>query len=314
MTKTVTLKKKISSEYSGVRLDVAIAKIYPEFSRNHIKVWIVEGSLQVDGKASKPKKLLQGGELIEINAEEVPDLINKPENIDLSIIYEDESVIVINKAPGIVVHPGAGNNTGTLLNALLHHNNDLGYLPRAGIVHRLDKDTSGIMVVAKTEVAYLDLVKQLKSRTVKREYWTLVVASPLSGGIIDQPIGRHPKNRLKQAVVSSGKEAVTEYEVIKNLRGYSLLKVFLHTGRTHQIRVHFSHMNMPIVGDQVYGGSRRFALGTSPEQKSVIESFRRQALHAKSLSFIHPQQGQEVVFKTELPKDFKKLSDLLLNE
>ena len=311
MTKTITFSKKIDSIYSGLRLDAVIAKLCPEFSRNHIKNWILDGSLVLDGKETKPRKIIKGGELVEINVqEEIPDQF-QPQNINLSIIWEDESVLVVNKPPGLVVHPGAGNKSGTLLNALLYHEKDLGYLPRAGIVHRLDKDTSGIMVVAKTERAYLNLVNQLKERTVKREYWAIVVGVPISDGIIEEPVGRHPKLRKKQAVTLSGKPAITEYKVHKKLGGYTLLKAYLRTGRTHQIRVHLAFKNFPIVGDNLYGARKRFASGTSEKQRSVIGLFNRQALHAKSLSFKHPVSNTIINLKTELPKDFKYLIQCL---
>jgi len=311
MTKTITFSKKIDSTYSGLRLDSVIAKLCPEFSRNHIKNWILDGSLVLDGKETKPRKIIQGGELVEINVqEEIPDQF-QPQNINLSIIWEDESVLVVNKPPGLVVHPGAGNKSGTLLNALLYYEKDLGYLPRAGIVHRLDKDTSGIMVVAKTERAYLNLVNQLKDRTVKREYWAIVVGVPISGGIIEEPVGRHPKLRKKQAVTLSGKPAITEYRVHKKLGGYTLLKAYLRTGRTHQIRVHLAFKNFPIVGDNLYGARKRLASGTTEKQRSVIESFNRQALHAKSLSFKHPVSNTIINLETELPKDFKYLIQCL---
>jgi 23S rRNA pseudouridine1911/1915/1917 synthase len=206
-----------------------------------------------------------------------------------------------------VVHPGAGNADGTLVNGLLNYSSDQGFLPRAGIVHRLDKDTSGIMVVAKTEVSYLNLVGQLKERTVKREYLALVVGQPVSGGVINRPIGRHPKHRTKQAVVESGKEAITDYKIKEKLHGYSLLLASLKTGRTHQIRVHFSSKDFPIVGDPLYGGKRKFAPGTSEDLKKEISELNRQALHAYSLSFIHPVDQNIITNTAPMPNDMKKL-------
>ena len=307
MTKIVTFSERILGIYSGSRLDYVVAQIFPEHSRNHIKNWILLGALTMDGKSVKPSTILKGGELIELYIEEQENKSNEPESIPLSIVWEDESILVINKPHGLVVHPGAGNKKGTLLNALLNYEKDLGYLPRAGIVHRLDKDTSGIMMVAKTEVAYLNLVNQLKERTVRRKYLALVVGSPISGGIIDEPIGRHPVNRTKQSVIDSGKRAITEYKIKSRLGGYTLLSVLLKTGRTHQIRVHLSFKNFPIVGDKVYGIKKRFAPGTSEEKKRFIGEFSRQALHAQALSFIHPIKDKKISLSTELPNDFKNL-------
>ena len=227
MTKIVTFSERILGIYSGSRLDYVVAQIFPEHSRNHIKNWILLGALTMDGKSVKPSTILKGGELIELYIEEQENKLNEPEDIPLSIVWEDESILVIDKPHGLVVHPGAGNKKGTVLNALLNYEKDLGYLPRAGIVHRLDKDTSGIMMVAKTEVAYLNLVNQLKERSVRRKYLALVVGSPISGGIIDEPIGRHPVNRTKQSVIDSGKRAITEYKIKSRLGGYTLLSVLL---------------------------------------------------------------------------------------
>jgi len=208
---------------------------------------------------------------------------------------------------GLVVHPGSGNTSGTLVNALLNHDASLGFLPRAGIVHRLDKDTSGLMVVSKNESSYLDLVKQLKERSVKRTYLAIVVGIPVVSKTVNEPIGRHPKIRTKQAVLQSGKEAITRFTVLEKYEGYSLLKVNLDTGRTHQIRVHLSHIGYPIVGDPLYGNRNKFSSGTKEELKNIISSFKRQALHAQALELVHPSSGKLISFKAEIPEDMETL-------
>ena len=223
--KKITLSYETNALDSGERLDSVTAREFTQFSRAHIQKWIKEGQLLLDGKSVKPKQLLKTNQLISIDALEEPVLEDKPENIPIDIIFEDKDIIVLNKQPGLVVHPGAGNPKGTLVNALLHHDKELGFLPRAGIVHRLDKDTSGIMVVAKNEISYLNLVSQLKDRKVKRSYLALVVGEPLSGSTINEPIGRHPKLRTKQAVNAKGKEAITTFKIQEKLNGYSLLNV-----------------------------------------------------------------------------------------
>ena len=311
MSRKISLFKKVLPEDSGLRLDVLSAKYFPEFSRAHIQRWVKEGNLLLNNKKIKPRQIVTAGDLITVEVSEEINSKDLPEDIDLDIIWEDEEVLVLNKPAGLVVHPGAGNADGTLVNGLLNYSSDQGFLPRAGIVHRLDKDTSGIMVVAKTEVSYLNLVSQLKERTVKRDYLALVVGQPVSGGVIDKPIGRHPKHRTKQAVVNSGKEAITDYKIKEKLHGYSLLLASLKTGRTHQIRVHFSSKDFPIVGDPLYGGKRKFAPGTSEDLKKEISELNRQALHAYSLSFIHPVDQNIITNTAPMPNDMKKLIENL---
>ena len=298
-------------EDSGKRLDVLAAKYFSEFSRAHIQRWVKQGSLLLNNKKIKPRQIVTSGDSITVEVSEEINSKDLPEDIDLDIIWEDEEVLVLNKPAGLVVHPGAGNTEGTLVNGLLNYSSDQGFLPRAGIVHRLDKDTSGIMVVAKTEFSYLNLVGQLKERTVKRDYLALVVGQPVSGGVINEPIGRHPKHRTKQAVVDSGKEAITDYKIKEKLHGYSLLLASLKTGRTHQIRVHFSSKDFPIVGDPLYGGKQKFAPGTSEDLKKEISEFNRQALHAYSLSFIHPVDQNIITNTAPMPNDMKKLIENL---
>jgi len=307
MNRKIALTLNVKTEQIGQRVDVVIAEAFKEFSRSHLQKLIKEGAVKVNGKEIKPKLILQGGELIEILAKEAPKLKDKAENIDLEIIYEDQDLLVVNKASGLVVHPGAGNPSGTLVNGLLNFDLSLSYLPRAGIVHRLDKDTSGLMVVSRNEKTYLNLIDQLKERTVTRKYTALVVGEPSLSGVIDKPIGRHPKVRTKQAVVSSGKEAISRFKKVKSLRGYSLVEVLLETGRTHQIRVHLSYLGFPIVGDNTYGGRRKYVKGTSENLRSKINQFKRQALHASSLTFIHPSTKEVLTFDSELPDDMKQL-------
>jgi len=311
MAKKISLTNKVQEEDGGQRLDSVAAKYFPQFSRAHIQRWIKEGSLLLNQTKVKPRFLVNAEDSIVIEATEESQLTDLPEDINLEVVWEDEQVLVLNKPAGLVVHPGAGNRTGTLVNGLLNYNNELGYLPRAGIVHRLDKDTSGIMVVAKTEVAYLDLVKQLKERTVKRNYLAVVVGEPISGGTVDKPIGRHPKHRTKQAVVLSGKEAITDYKIEEKFNGYSLLHASLKTGRTHQIRVHFSFINMPIVGDALYGGKQKFSPGTTEQLKGKLSQFSRQALHAFSLSFYHPLTQEVISNSVDMPEDMRDLISLL---
>ena len=307
MNRKIALTLNVKTEQIGQRVDVVIAEAFKEFSRSHLQKLIKEGAVKVNGKEIKPKLILQGGELIEILAKEAPKLKDKAENIDLEIIYEDQDLLVVNKASGLVVHPGAGNPSGTLVNGLLNFDSNLSYLPRAGIVHRLDKDTSGLMVVSRNEKTYLNLIDQLKERTVTRKYTALVVGEPSLSGVIDKPIGRHPKIRTKQAVVSSGKEAISRFKRVKSLKGYSLVEVLLETGRTHQIRVHLSYLGFPIVGDNAYGGRRKYVKGTSENLRNKINQFKRQALHASSLTFIHPSTKEVSTFDSELPDDMKQL-------
>lgn len=306
-------KKKISLNYSvldsdeGLRVDLVAAKQFSDYSRGHIQKWIKNGDLLVNNQEVKTKHSLQLNDVISVDFWEEPQLGDQPEAIPLDIIFEDEEIMIINKSVGMVVHPGSGNPDGTLVNALLAHEESLGFLPRAGIVHRLDKDTSGLMVVAKKESAYLNLIEQLKERSVKRTYMAIVVGVPISNKIINEPIGRHPKIRTKQAVVKNGKEAITRVRLSESFQGYSLLRVNLETGRTHQIRVHLSHAGYPIVGDSVYGARKQFAPGSTEGLKNIISSFTRQALHASELELIHPSSEKLVSFEADLPEDMSTL-------
>ena len=306
-------KKKISINYTvldsdeGLRVDQIVAKQFPEFSRAHIQKWIKEGVLLVNNKQVKARQTLNPSDIIDVDFWEDAQLIDLPEDIPLDIVFEDKDIIILNKPAGLVVHPGSGNPKGTLVNALLNHDKTLGFLPRAGIVHRLDKDTSGLMVVSKNESSYLHLVQQLKERSVKRTYLALVVGTPVASKTINEPISRHPKIRTKQAVSKNGKEAITSFNVQENYQGYTLLKVNLQTGRTHQIRVHLSHIGHPIVGDPLYGNRNKFASGTSEELKKIISAFKRQALHAQALELVHPSSGQLLSYNAEIPNDMETI-------
>lgn len=314
MTKKISLTREVSLEDKGKRLDFVTASYFPEFSRVHIQKWIKNGFLLLDGKKVKPRYLLEGQELISIDAEDQAVIEDLPERMDLEILFEDDSILVVNKPAGLVVHPGAGNLTGTLVNGLLSYDKELEYLPRAGIVHRLDKDTSGLMVVAKSELAYLHLVNQLKERTVKRKYLALVVGTPISGGTINSPLGRHPKQRTKQAIIETGKEAITDYSIEETFNGYAVIMASLRTGRTHQIRVHLSSIDYPIVGDPLYGGRKKFASGTSEMSRQKLSEFKRQALHAVELSFIHPASEEILSFQSDIPEDMRQIISFLRSQ
>lgn len=302
----------IPETLSGWRVDAAIANLLPQYSRARLCSWIKSGEIRINSAVLKPKDKIIGGERVSIIAEIVGSIAYIPESMDLNIVYEDEALIIVNKQTGIVSHPAAGNWTGTLVNGLLYHCNDLAKLPRAGLVHRLDKDTTGLMVVAKTLTAHAYLVEQLQLRNIKRCYETIVNGTMIAGGTVDAPIGRHEKSRQKMAVnTKNGKPAVTHYRVKKRFEAHTHLDVQLETGRTHQIRVHMDHINYPIVGDQLYAGRRRFPKGCTPALRDMIESFGRQALHARSLGFIHPLTQEECLWKAPLPADMQALLNAL---
>ena len=285
----------------GLRLDQGLVRLWPRHSRSRLQNWIREGRVQVDGTViTEPKHKLWGGELVEL--EEALDekaLSSRPEAIPLNIVHEDEAIIILDKPAGLVVHPGSGNWSGTLLNALLHHDPALEHVPRAGIVHRLDKETSGLMVVARTLEAQTDLVRQLQARTVKRYYQALVRGSVERDGSVDAPIGRHPTQRTKMAVVKTGKPARTHYRVVERFVDCTLVECALETGRTHQIRVHMTSIGHPLVGDPVYGsGTSRVPIGPD---------FARQALHARRLGLVHPLTGKAMLWKSNVPEDMAEL-------
>lgn len=294
MQNTIALEGIIQPEFAGCRLDQALAQLFPEFSRERLKNWVLEGHCKVDGSVLRPKDKVAGGEQVTIQATLTDAVTWQAEDLPLDIVYEDEDLIVINKSANVVVHPAAGNRAGTLVNALLNYAPELSNIPRAGIVHRLDKDTTGLLVVARTLEAHTSLVEQLQERTISRIYETVVHGIFLAGSTIDEPIGRHPRDRKKMAVIGNGREAITHYRVLKKFAKHTHLQVELETGRTHQIRVHMSHVKHPIVGDKTYA-------------PRLQHNFPRQALHAKTLGIIHPRTGEEISWTSELPTDMQQL-------
>jgi 23S rRNA pseudouridine1911/1915/1917 synthase len=310
----IEMSASVPHEDCGRRLDQVASVLFPEFSRSRLQQWIKEGQLRVNGEQQVPRQKLLGGEILTIDAALKPEGDWLAQNIPLDIAYEDEHILVINKPANFVVHPAAGNRDGTVLNALLHHCPQVESVPRAGIVHRLDKDTTGLMVVAKTLQAHTDLVAQLQARTVQREYEAVVSGVMTGGGFVDQPIGRHAKQRTKMAVISSGKEARTHYRVLERFAGHTYVRLKLETGRTHQIRVHMAHIRYPIVGDDAYGGRFRIHKGTSQVLRDSLSQFGRQALHARELGLIHPATGEAISWTSELPEDMQTLLAALAAE
>ena len=311
LSELVQGQNQVAMSSSGKRIDVVAAAMWPEFSREKIKQWIAAGDLQVDGGTWPAKKRVQGGEMVELNAFIEVQTEAQAENIPIDIVFEDDYVCVVNKPAGLVVHPAAGNRTGTLLNALLYYCPAQEALPRAGIVHRLDKDTTGLMVVAKTLQAHTSLVRQLQKKTVFREYLAVVNGVPTAGGSVDAPIGRHRQQRTRMAVVNSGKAAVTHYKLEEKYRAQSLLRCRLETGRTHQIRVHMSHIGYPLVGDRAYGGKPKPPVAASEGLRTQLQGFSRQALHARNLGLLHPNSGKEMLWQAPVPQDLQLLVDAL---
>lgn len=306
--KQVEESATVAETASGQRLDQAAAELFSSYSRSKLQAWIKSGELTVNGAKAKTRDKMLGGELLELKAELQEQGSWQPEAIDLDIVYEDSDILVLNKPMGLVVHPAAGNHTGTLLNALLHHCPDLIHVPRAGIVHRLDKDTTGLMVVAKTLEAHTDLVAQLQERSVSREYEAISQGVMTGGGMVEANIGRHPKQRTKMAVLNfGGKEAITHYRVIQRFDAYTHIRLKLETGRTHQIRVHMAHIGYPLVGDSAYAGRFKIPKGLDKELIEKLRGFPRQALHAAQLGLIHPSSGEYMEWDAELPADMVDL-------
>lgn len=304
----------VPPEHAGSRLDQVLAQLFSEFSRSRLQQWVKEGAVLVDGRVLRPRDKLLGGESITVNAAvEAVDEV-RPQAIALNVVYEDDAILVIDKPAGLVVHPGAGNPEGTLQNALLHHAPALAGVPRSGIVHRLDKDTSGLMVAAKTLQAHKALVDQLQARTVKREYLALVNGTFTAGGRIEAPVGRHPRDRIRMAVVDTGREAVTHYRIQQRYQAHTLLLAALETGRTHQIRVHMAHIGHPLVGDPLYGGRLQLPKGATEAVREALRGFRRQALHATRLALQHPASGEEMGWEAPPPDDMQVLLNTLEQE
>jgi 23S rRNA pseudouridine1911/1915/1917 synthase len=300
---------QIPASAAGRRFDQALVELFPDYSRSRLAAWIRSGDVLLDGAAVAPRHIVSGGERVTLNAQPTQEVALAPEAIALDIRYEDAEVLVVNKPAGLVVHPGAGQPAGTLQNALLHHDPALAEIPRAGIVHRLDKDTSGVMVVARTLRAHAALVEQLQARAVHRQYEAVVYGAMIAGGTVDAPIGRHPHDRIRQAIVDAphGKPAVTHYRVRERFRAHTLIECRLETGRTHQIRVHLAHAHHPLVGDAIYGGGLKLPKGATAELAETLRDFRRQALHAEKLEFEHPVSGETISVTAERPADMGRL-------
>ena len=306
-----TLTIIIPERMTGDRLDVALSEMLPDYSRSKITAWIKSGDALINNKAFKPKDKVNGSQIVILSLNKKQNNDWSAENITLNIVFEDEDIIIINKPFGLVTHPGAGNWNGTLANALLYYEPELSKLDRAGIVHRLDKNTSGLMVIARNEKSQKYLVEQLQSHSVVREYSAIVYGHMISGGSVNDPIGRDPKDRIKQAVSSNGKDATTHYRVIDRFKSHTHVKAILETGRTHQIRVHLSHIGYPLLGDSMYGGRVRFPKKASEILKESLLGFKRQALHSKKLTLNHPSTGELMSWKASLPDDMLELLDIL---
>jgi 23S rRNA pseudouridine1911/1915/1917 synthase len=306
-----TLNIIIPERMTGNRLDASLSEMLPDYSRSKITTWIKSGDALINQKTFKPKDRVSGTEIVclTLNQKQSNDWI--AEKIPLNVVYEDEDIIVINKQFGLVTHPGAGNWSGTLANALLYYDSALSKLDRAGIVHRLDKNTSGLMVIARNEKSQKYLVEQLQNHSVDREYSAIVYGHMIAGGTVDEPIGRDPKDRVKQAVLMSGKEATTHYRAIDRFKSHTHVKAILETGRTHQIRVHLSHVGHSLIGDPMYGGRVRFPKKASEELKEALLNFKRQALHSKKLTLTHPISGELMSWKADLPVDMTELLEVL---
>jgi 23S rRNA pseudouridine1911/1915/1917 synthase len=311
MFERIHLTAQIPEALAGRRLDQALAELFPSYSRSRLQQWIKAGQVLLNQQPVIARYRVAGGEHVEIDAQLQLETEARPQAIGLDVRFQDEHLLVLNKPAGLVVHPAAGNPDGTLQNALLHYDPRLASLPRAGIVHRLDKDTSGLMVVARSLSAHRSLVAQLQARTVRREYLALVQSVLAAGGTVDAPIGRHPRDRLRMAVVESGKPAITHYRVVERFAAHTLVRARLETGRTHQIRVHMAHIRCPLVGDPLYGGRQKLPRGASAELREALGNFRRQALHAARLQLLHPASGEAVSWEAELPNDFELLIEVL---
>ena len=310
---TIRHEATVPLSAAGWRFDRALAEMFPEYSRSRLTAWVKAGAVTLDGAVAPPRQLLRGGEQVRLEAELEAEVELEPEDIALEVVHQDEHVLVLNKPAGLVVHPGAGNPAGTMLNALLHHDPKLAELPRGGIVHRLDKETSGLMVVARSLPAHTALVEMLSRHDVERQYEAVVLGQLVAGGTVDAPIGRHMGDRLRQAVrdEEDGKHAVTHYRLRERFRAHALLQCNLETGRTHQIRVHMAHIGHALVGDPLYGGGLRLPKGATPELVAALRGFRRQALHAERLAFAHPVSGEPLSFSAARPADLDELVRIL---
>ncbi|WP_173910089.1 23S rRNA pseudouridine(1911/1915/1917) synthase RluD [Acinetobacter sp. Marseille-Q1618] len=310
----LSLQFQLDDSYLGQRIDQVAAAVWSDFSREKLKQWLKDGHLLVNGNIVKPKYKCEGNELLTLEVELEAQTSAQPENIPLDIVYEDDDIIVINKPVGMVVHPGAGNSNGTLVNALLHHYPKSSELTRAGLVHRIDKDTSGLLVVAKNLEAQFSLSKQLAKKSVYRVYDLICYGNIIAGGTIDEPIKRHPVDRIKMAILPGGRDAVTHYNVKERFQNFTRVQAQLETGRTHQIRVHFTYIGYPLVGDPVYMSRVKVPAGASELLSDTLRGFKRQALHAAKLGLIHPRSKEEMLFEAPWPEDFTTLVNTLRSE
>jgi len=315
MNDRVELQASVPQEMHGHRLDQVAAQLFPQYSRSRLQDWIKKGALSVDGQQSRPRDKVSGGARLLVDAELETVVGWQAQDIALDIVYEDAAILVLNKPAGLVVHPAAGHAQGTLVNALLAHAPELAQLPRAGIVHRLDMETSGLLVVARTLPAHHHLVEQLQDRSVKREYCAVCIGAMTGGGVVNAPMGRHPRQRKKMAVlVAGGKPAITHYRVAQRFGHHTGITVHLETGRTHQIRVHMAHRHYPLIGDPLYGGRPRIPRGASDRLIDALRHFPRQALHARALGLIHPDTEEPIHFECNLPQDLQTLLAVLEQE
>ena len=298
---------QIESELAGNRLDQALQQLLPDYSRSRIQEWIRQGFVSINQQLCKPRQKVFSGDRVDLDVPEQARITDSPQPVEFEILYQDEDLLVVDKPSGLVVHPAAGHQDGTLVNGLLAHDPRLEQLPRAGIVHRLDKDTTGVMVVARNPGAHRWLVEELQARRMKREYVAIARGVVTAGRSIETGIARHPRQRKKMSVQQNGKPALTHFQVVRKFRHYSLLRLQLETGRTHQIRVHMAHINYPLLGDPVYGGRPRLPAGVDDSRSEQIRHFRRQALHAEKLAFVHPSKREPVEFEAPLPADFRQL-------
>lgn len=311
MAETDIFEERIPDEWAGERVDQALAKLFPDYSRSRLQTWLKDGQILLDGQLKKAKDKVLGGEQVKLQVVLVSENVWEAENIALNVIYEDEHLLIINKSAGMVVHPAAGNFSGTMLNALLHYAPELEAIPRAGIVHRLDKDTTGLLVVARTLPAQKLLVEQLQARSFLREYDAIVNGLITAGGTIEAPIGRHPVNRKRMAVNTNGKPAITHYRLNERFRCHTKLTVKLETGRTHQIRVHMAHIHHPLLGDPAYAGRFKMPAASDEAFQEMLRSFKRQALHARHLGLIHPASHEFVEWEVEVHQDMLDLENAL---
>ncbi|MBT8111450.1 MAG: 23S rRNA pseudouridine(1911/1915/1917) synthase RluD [Gammaproteobacteria bacterium] len=303
--------RAIPAELAGLRLDQALARMFPEYSRSRLKEWLLAGSITLDGAPKRPRDAVAGGEIVSLQPQTEASVWAEPEPITLNIVFEDDYLLVVNKPAGLVVHPGAGNPAGTLMNGLLHHAPTLEQVPRAGIIHRIDKQTSGLLLVAKSLQAHTSLVRLLADREISRHYLAVCSGVLTGGGTIDEPLARHPVDRKRMSIRKDGKPAVTHYTVIERFRAFTYVSVKLETGRTHQIRVHFAHRRHALVGDPVYGGRLALPKGASEELIQTLRRFKRQALHAARLAFVHPVSGGQLEFEVAPPDDFQALLNVM---